>query len=82
VIKLLKTGTVNKYLTSINYPPSSFPSSSVSQIPFAKSITFPLKLKKKFDEFIKTMFKRAHIENLHGLPKPNLIKNLSDASKK
>ncbi len=47
------TGAVNKYLTYIDYTPSFFPSSSVSQIPFVKSIAFPLKLKTKFVEFIK-----------------------------
>ncbi len=61
MIKLLKTGTDNKYLTYINYTPSFFPSSSVSQIPSVKSIGFPSKFKNKFVEFIKNnVQKDAH----------------------
>ncbi len=53
MIKLLKAGTVNKYLRYINYTPSFFPYSSVSQIPSVKVIAFPLNPKTKFVEFIK-----------------------------
>ncbi len=52
MIKLLKTGTVDKYLRYIDYTPTFFPSSSVSRIPSVTSIAFPLKLKTKFVEFI------------------------------
>ncbi len=80
--KWLKTGTVKKYLTYINYTPSFFPSSSISQIPSIKSIAFPLKLKTKFVEFIKNNVQEgAHISNLLGLSERNIIKNLSDTPK-
>jgi hypothetical protein len=53
VIKLLKTGAVNKYFTYINYTLPFFPSSSVSQIPSVKPIAFSLKFRTKLVEFIK-----------------------------
>ncbi len=52
MIKLLKTGTVNKYLTYIYYTLSFFPSSSVSHNPSVISMAYPLKLKTKFVEVI------------------------------
>jgi len=58
VIKFLKTGTANKYLRYINYTPSFFHSSSVSQIPSVKTIALPLKLKTEFLEFIKKRSRR------------------------
>jgi hypothetical protein len=82
VIKLLKTGAVNKYFTYINYTLPFFPSSSVSQIPSLKSIVVTLQLTTKFVEFIMKIFKKAHISNLQELSKPNIIETLLIHEKK